>query len=77
LAGQRLPVVLERRRPGAERVLVCEGGPAGRVTLPVGWTDRVPIAQSHRLAAEGLAALAELVGALLRSRPTQQDLDRL
>ncbi len=69
--------MLERRRPGAERVLVCEGGPAGRVTLPVGWTDQVPAAQSHRLAAEGLAALAELVAALVRSRPTQRDLDRL
>jgi hypothetical protein len=69
--------MLERRRPGGERVLVCEGGPAGRVTLPVGWTDQVPVAQSHRLAAKGLAALAELVAALLRSRPTQRDLDRL
>ena len=40
LAGQRLAVIFEKRRPGAERVLVCEGGPAGRVTLPVAWTDR-------------------------------------
>ncbi|HEX2645950.1 MAG TPA: DUF5372 family protein, partial [Candidatus Dormibacteraeota bacterium] len=77
LAGQRLPVVLERRRAGAERVLVCEGGPAGRVTLPVGWTDRVPAALSHRLGPEGLTALAELVAALQRARPPQRGLDRL
>jgi hypothetical protein len=65
LAGQRLAVILERRRPGAEAVLVCEGGPAGRVTLPVGWTDRVPAPLlGHRLAVEGLTELAELVAGL-------------
>lgn len=57
-------VILERRRPGAELVLVCEGGLAGRVTLPLAWTDRAPAAVSHRLAAEGLAELAALVAAL-------------
>jgi hypothetical protein len=55
---------LERRRPGAELVLVCEGGPAGRVTLPVGWTDRAPAGLGHRLAAEGLTELTWLVAAL-------------
>ena len=45
-------------------MLVCEGGPAGRVTLPVGWTDRAPAALGHRLAATGLGELAELVAAL-------------
>jgi hypothetical protein len=64
LAGQRLEVILERRRPGAEVVLVCEGGLAGRVTLPVAWTDRAPAALDHRLACEGLVELAELVTAL-------------
>jgi len=64
LAGQRLVVILERRRAGAELVLVCEGGPAGRVTMPVGWTDRAPAALGHRLAATGLGELAELVAAL-------------
>jgi hypothetical protein len=63
LVGQRLVVILERRRPEAELVLVCEGGPAGRVTLPVAWTDRAPAALAHRLAAEGLVELAELVAA--------------
>jgi hypothetical protein len=54
---------LERRRPGAEVVLVCEGGPAGRVTLPVGWSDRAPAPLPHRLASDGLVELAELVAA--------------
>ena len=57
-------VIFEKHRPGTERVLVCEGGPAGRVTLPVAWTDRAPARQAHRLAAEGLAALAALAAAL-------------
>jgi hypothetical protein len=57
-------VILERRRAGAEVVLVCEGGSAGRVTLPVSWTDRAPAAMSYRLAAEGLAELSGLVAAL-------------
>jgi len=63
LAGQRLVVILERRRKSAELVLVCEGGPAGRVTLPVAWTDRAAAPLEHRLAAEGLVELAELVAA--------------
>src|SRR6266508_3962155 len=59
LAGQRLAVILERRRPGAELVLVCEGGPAGRVTLPVGWTDRTPASPGHRRATDDLVAALE------------------
>ena len=64
LTGQRLTVIFEKRRPGTERVLVCEGGPAGRVTLPLAWTDRAPAREVHRLAVEGLAALAVLAAAL-------------
>ena len=64
LVGERLAVLFEKSRPGAERVLVCEGGPAGRVTLPVSWTDRAPARQAHRLAIEGLAELMELKAAL-------------
>jgi hypothetical protein len=64
LAGQRLAVILERRRKSAEVVLVCEGGPARRVTLPVAWTDRAPAPLAHRLASEGLVELAELVAVL-------------
>ncbi len=57
-------VILERRRPGAELVLVCEGGPAGRVTVPVGWTDRAPVSFRHRLDVAGLVELAGLVAVL-------------
>jgi len=64
LVGQSLPVLFEKRRQGAERVLVCEGGQAGRVTLPASWTERAPAPLAHRLATEGLAELAELVVAL-------------
>lgn len=64
LAGQRLAVILERRRPGAELVLVCEGGLIGRVTLPVDWTDRAPAPVGHRLTVEGLAELATLMALL-------------
>lgn len=64
LAGEHLTVIFEKARPGADRVVVCEGGPAGRVTLPVGWTDRGPAALPHRLAIEGLAELAGLAAAL-------------
>ena len=66
LAGRRLPVLFEKARPGAERVVVCEGGPAGRVTLPAVWTDRGGAPLAHRLTVEGLAELAELVAALHR-----------
>jgi hypothetical protein len=57
-------VVFEKHRVGAELVLVCEAGPVGRVTLPVGWTDRAAAPLDHRLAVEGLAELADLVAAL-------------
>jgi hypothetical protein len=66
LAGQRLVVLLERRRPSTELVYVCEGGPGGRVTLPVAWTDRAPAPAAQRLTAAGLVALAALVGAIDR-----------
>ena len=64
LAGQHVLVLFERRRRDAGVVLVCEGGRAGRVTLPVAWSDRAPAAMSHRLAFEGLAELAQLVATL-------------
>jgi hypothetical protein len=68
LAGQRLAVLFEKSRLGAERVVVCEGGAAGRVTLPVGWTDRVPSPLGHRLSVNGLVELASLVAALEHPR---------
>jgi hypothetical protein len=64
LVGECLAVLFEKSRPGVERVLVCEGGPAGRVTLPVAWTDRAPAREAHRLGIEGLADLVELAAAL-------------
>jgi hypothetical protein len=64
LTGQRLAVIFEKRRPGTERVLVCEGGPAGRVTLPIAWTNRAPARQTNRLAIEGLVELVALTAAL-------------
>ncbi|MHB8288439.1 MAG: DUF5372 family protein [Acidimicrobiales bacterium] len=72
LSGQRLQVIFEKTRPGTGRVVVCEGGPAGRVTLPVGWTDRAPAPLPHRLAAEGLVELAELVAAMHHPPLTRQ-----
>ena len=58
LAGERLAVIFERCRRGVDRVFVCEGGPAGRVTLLVGWTDHGEAVSGHRLAVEGLVELA-------------------
>ena len=57
-------MLLERRRPGAGVVYVCEGGPAGRVTLPAAWTDRSPAPLGTRLDPEVLGELASLVSAL-------------
>jgi hypothetical protein len=64
LSGQRLVVILERRRPGTGVVLVCEGGPSGRLTIPALWTDRAPGPLDHRLTVNGLGELAGLVEAL-------------
>ena len=74
LVGQRLRILFERRRASTELVYVCEGGPGGRVTLPVAWTDRAPAPAAHRLTAEGLVALAALVGAIEQGglQPTGQ-----
>jgi Family of unknown function (DUF5372) len=60
LAGRRLPVLFARRR-GREVVLICEGGPVGRVTVPESWTDRVPAPVGHRLSVEALVELDTLV----------------
>jgi hypothetical protein len=73
LAGQRLAVILERRRSGAELVFVCEGGPGGRVTVPVRWTDRAAEPAGHRLAVGGLVELARLVAALGYPRLAAED----
>lgn len=61
-----MPVLFTKRRAGA-LVLVCEGGVGGpaTVTLPLSWTDRGPVAASHRLSVEALVVLDTLVTAIV------------
>ncbi|MFN2432032.1 MAG: DUF5372 family protein [Gemmatimonadota bacterium] len=61
LAGERLPVLFERRWAGS-RLYVCEGGPLGSVTLPEDATDRGPEPAAGPLTVEVLVELVELVG---------------
>jgi hypothetical protein len=63
LSGQRLEVLFVKRR-GVERVFVCAGGVAGRVTVPRSWTDRGDPPLAHRLSIEGLAELAAVTRAI-------------
>jgi hypothetical protein len=57
-------VVLFVKRWAGLRVLVCAGGPAGSVTLPLCWTDAGPAGGAGRLTVDGLVELARLVSAL-------------
>jgi Family of unknown function (DUF5372) len=63
LSGQRLEVLFAKRRDDGV-VFVCSGGFSGQVTLPEAWTDRGEPPRSHRLSAEGLAALDTLSRAI-------------
>ena len=63
LFGCQVTVLFSKRRAG-RLVFVCEGGPVGRVTVPVSWTDRGPAAAANRLTVEGLAELDTLVKVL-------------
>jgi hypothetical protein len=65
LAGQRLPVLFERRL-AAGRVYICEGGALGTVTLPADFTDRGLPPAARPLSAEVLAALAATIRALTK-----------
>lgn len=65
LSGQRLRVLFERRRGGG-RVLVCEGGPSGTVTLAEDATDRAEASAERALTFEGLVAVCAVVAALER-----------
>jgi len=56
LFGRRVAVLFTKRRAG-QVVFVCEGGPLGRVTVPVAWTDRAPAPTGNLLTVEGLAAM--------------------
>ena len=69
LLGQCLPVLFTKRRAGA-LVVVCEGGVGGTVTvtLPLTWTDRGPMAASHRLSVEALMVLDTLLTAIVDMR---------
>jgi hypothetical protein len=63
LNGQRLEILFAKRRAGAT-VFVCAGGAYGSITLPESWTDRGLPPESHRLSADGLAALGAATRAL-------------
>ncbi len=63
LSGCRVTVLFSKRRAG-RLVFVCEGGPAGRVTVPVSWTDRGPASSANRLTVEGLVELDTLAKVL-------------
>jgi len=63
LFGCRVAVLFTKRRTGRV-VFVCEGGPLGRVTVPVSWTDRGPVPVANRLTVEGLAELDTLMKVL-------------
>ena len=52
-----------KRRAG-EVVFVCEGGPAGRVTVPAAWTDRGAAPGACRLSVEALVELDTLLRVL-------------
>jgi hypothetical protein len=63
LFGCQVTVLFSKRRAG-RLVFVCEGGPLGRVTVPVSWTDRGPACAANRLTVEGLVELDTLVKVL-------------
>ena len=59
----RVPVLFTKRRAG-RLVFVCEGGPLGRVTVPVSWTERGPVASVNRLSVDRLVELDTLMTVL-------------
>lgn len=74
LFGQCLPVLFTKRRAGA-LVVVCAVTVGGRatVTLPLAWTDRGPVAASHRLSVEALMVLDTLLTAIVDMQSTKDD----
>jgi len=66
LFGRQVPVLFSKRRAG-RLVFVCEGGPVGRVTVPMSWTDRGPAPAANRLSVEGLVEL-DTLAKVLRDR---------
>jgi hypothetical protein len=65
LTGQRLRVLFERRRGGG-RVLVCEGGASGTVTLAEDATDRAGAPAPRALTYEALLAVCAVAAAIRR-----------
>jgi hypothetical protein len=63
LAGQRLPVLFERRRASG-RLYICEGGALGSVGIPEAWCDRAPPAAKQPLTSELLADLVRVLAAI-------------
>jgi len=63
LAGQRLPILFERRRASG-RLYICEGGVLGSVGIPEGWCDHAPPAAEQPLTSAVLADLLRIVAAL-------------
>ncbi|MEU7688173.1 hypothetical protein [Streptomyces spectabilis] len=51
---------------GSTRMYVVDTGSGARMTLPVEWTDRGPVAETGRLSAESLAELRAVVDALAK-----------
>ena len=72
LAGERLPILFERRWAGS-RLYVCEGGPLGSVTLPEDATDRGPEPAAGPLSVDVLVGLVELVGSIRGAAGAEQD----
>ena len=64
LAGERVPVLIERRYRSLGHVYICDGGPLGTFTLPEDVTDRGRAPGESPLDAEVLADLAAVVSAL-------------
>ena len=63
LLGERLEVLLERRR-GSERVFVCDAGGGVNVELAEDATDRGYVPRELRLSVEVLVGLAAVVAAI-------------
>ena len=64
LAGQRVPILIERRYRSLGHVYICDGGPLGTFTLPEDVTDRGRPPGSLPVDAQALADLAAVVSAL-------------
>jgi len=63
LRGERLEVLLERRR-GSDRVFVCDTGGGVNVELAEGATDRGLVSGERPLSLEVLVGLAAVVAAI-------------